>query len=60
MIFITLTIANYEFIYTVAGKQERMSDAGVLEWISFYAELKLKKLHLPANEENGTRILTLW
>jgi hypothetical protein len=41
-----LVDANYEFIYVDVGKNGRMSDAGVIEYTTFYQRLSKGTLKL--------------
>jgi hypothetical protein len=52
IILMALFSTNYEVVYVNVGKQGRMTRAGVLEWTSFYDQLKRDKLNFPTNEES--------
>ena len=43
--------SNYELINVDVGKNGRLSDGGVIEFITFYENLKKGKLQLPDNNE---------
>lgn len=48
--------SNHEFIYVNVGKNERLSDGGIIECTEFYRRLQNNQLYIPVNNETNENL----